>query len=89
MSLHAGKADGSRKQSCTRQFEISNYISLKLCSCLRLDFLSNEGDEEVHLLFLACLTMAAEWCTAVYGAGWPESWKGDGLLLSQVPEYDQ
>lgn len=44
MSLHAGKADGSRKQCCIRQFEISNYINLKLCSCLRQDFPSNEGD---------------------------------------------
>lgn len=44
VSLHAGKADGSRKQSCIRQFEISNYINLKLCLCLRQDFSSNEGD---------------------------------------------
>lgn len=34
------------------------------------------------------VAVAADWCTVFYDAGRPESWKGDGLLLSQVLEYD-
>lgn len=89
MSLHAGKADGSRKQSCIRQFEISNYIKLKLCSCLRQDFPSNEGDRG-DKPFIPGLV----WQWLLNGAllsvmlSDMRAAKGDGLFLSQVPEYN-
>lgn len=75
---NVGKADGSRKQSCIRQFEISNYINLKLCLPRKLP--SNEGHWKEATL-IPVLIGSSCWFSAISMMLWPERWEGDGILL--------